>query len=228
MFDMVGIDPAIANALRRVLLAEVPTMAIEHVFIQNNTSIMPVRHLCATYCIHHVHNVADTHLQDEMLAHRLGMVPIRADPRLMTARSSEETGSEKDTIVFKLLAKGPKAPHTDSRGASTSWCALLLVYNAATVTICECIPLHSDVGAARVAFSRQRNPRGDQRPLCHRPGLAAPGWGSASARRHPAHAASPWTGHQTGGARNQGCAVLEEYCCVLCMHDGISCTHNSS
>lgn len=42
VFDMVGIDPAIVNALRRVLLAEVPTMAIEHVFIQNNTSIMPV------------------------------------------------------------------------------------------------------------------------------------------------------------------------------------------
>lgn len=42
VFDMVGVDPAIANALRRILLAEVPTMAIEHVFIKNNTSIMPV------------------------------------------------------------------------------------------------------------------------------------------------------------------------------------------
>ena len=58
-FDMVGVDPAIANALRRVLLAEVPTMAIEKVFINNNTSI----------------------IQDEVLAHRLGLVPIRADPR---------------------------------------------------------------------------------------------------------------------------------------------------
>ena len=58
-FDMVGVDAAIANAVRRVLLAEVPTMAVEKVFINNNTSI----------------------IQDEVLAHRLGLIPIRADPR---------------------------------------------------------------------------------------------------------------------------------------------------
>ena len=38
VFDMVGVDTSIANALRRILLAEVPTMAIEKVFILNNTS----------------------------------------------------------------------------------------------------------------------------------------------------------------------------------------------
>ena len=31
VFDMIGIDPAIANAFRRILLSEVPTMAIEKV-----------------------------------------------------------------------------------------------------------------------------------------------------------------------------------------------------
>ena len=56
---MVGVDAAIANALRRILLAEVPSMAIEKVFINNNTSI----------------------IQDEVLAHRLGLIPIKADPR---------------------------------------------------------------------------------------------------------------------------------------------------
>ena len=45
-FDMVGIDPAIANAFRRILIAEVPTMAIEHVFYVNNTSIITVRPVC--------------------------------------------------------------------------------------------------------------------------------------------------------------------------------------
>ncbi|KAJ8308705.1 hypothetical protein KUTeg_013579 [Tegillarca granosa] len=59
-FDMVGVDAAIANAFRRILLSEVPTMAIEKVFIYNNTSI----------------------IQDEVLAHRLGLIPIKADPRL--------------------------------------------------------------------------------------------------------------------------------------------------
>ncbi|KAK8271261.1 hypothetical protein V6Z11_D11G250200 [Gossypium hirsutum] len=59
-FDMIGIDAAIANSFRRILIAELPTMAIEKVLIANNTSI----------------------IQDKVLAHRLGLVPIRVDPRL--------------------------------------------------------------------------------------------------------------------------------------------------
>ena len=42
-FDIRGIDPAIANALRRILIADVPTVAIEHVFFVNNTSVIAVR-----------------------------------------------------------------------------------------------------------------------------------------------------------------------------------------
>lgn len=59
VFEMKGVDAPIANALRRILISEVPTMAIEKVFINNNTSIIP----------------------DEVLAHRLGLIPIAADPR---------------------------------------------------------------------------------------------------------------------------------------------------
>lgn len=44
-FDMIGVDPAIANALRRILIAEVPTIAIEHVFVVNNTSIIQVSYV---------------------------------------------------------------------------------------------------------------------------------------------------------------------------------------
>ena len=44
VFDMIGIDPAIANAFRRILLSEVPTMAIEKVFILNNTRPNPNPH----------------------------------------------------------------------------------------------------------------------------------------------------------------------------------------
>ncbi|KAF6115601.1 RNA polymerase I and III subunit C [Phyllostomus discolor] len=67
-FDMVGIDAAIANAFRRILLAEVPTMAVEKVLVYNNTSIV----------------------QDEILAHRLGLIPIHADPRLFEYRIQGE------------------------------------------------------------------------------------------------------------------------------------------
>lgn len=41
-FDIQGIDPAITNALRRILISDVPTVAIEHVFFVNNTSIIAV------------------------------------------------------------------------------------------------------------------------------------------------------------------------------------------
>lgn len=40
VFDIIGIDAPIANALRRILLVEVPTMAIEKVWIMENNSII--------------------------------------------------------------------------------------------------------------------------------------------------------------------------------------------
>ena len=58
-FDLIGVDASIANAYRRIMLAEVPIMAIEKVYMMNNTSIMP----------------------DDVLAHRMGLLPIKADPR---------------------------------------------------------------------------------------------------------------------------------------------------
>ena len=62
VFDVSGIDASVANALRRIMLSEVPTMAIEQVYIQMNSSI----------------------IHDEVLAHRLGLVPIKVDPRAFT------------------------------------------------------------------------------------------------------------------------------------------------
>jgi DNA-directed RNA polymerase I and III subunit RPAC1 len=72
----------IVNALRRILLAEVPTMAIEKVFIRNNTS--PVN--------------------DESLAHRLGLVPILADARRFHEASSGSSFTESNCIAFRLHA----------------------------------------------------------------------------------------------------------------------------
>ncbi|GLJ16024.1 hypothetical protein SUGI_0265840 [Cryptomeria japonica] len=53
-FDLYGTDVSIANALRRVMIAEVPTLAIELVDIESNSSC----------------------LADEMVAHRLGLLPL--------------------------------------------------------------------------------------------------------------------------------------------------------
>jgi DNA-directed RNA polymerase alpha subunit len=56
-FKLSACNPAIANALRRILLAEVPCLAIDIVEVKHNTGVMV----------------------DEMLSHRLGLVPIVSD-----------------------------------------------------------------------------------------------------------------------------------------------------
>ncbi|TFG13450.1 DNA-directed RNA polymerase subunit D [Candidatus Thorarchaeota archaeon] len=53
-FLLEGVDVAFANALRRTMLTRLPSMAIDEVLILENTSVM----------------------YDEMLAHRLGLVPL--------------------------------------------------------------------------------------------------------------------------------------------------------
>lgn len=77
-FDLVGVDASIANAFRRILIAEVPTIAIEHVYVWNNTSV----------------------IHDEVLAQRLGLVPIDVDPALMEFHDGVAT--DRNTLVFRL------------------------------------------------------------------------------------------------------------------------------
>eukprot|EP00484_Ammonia_sp_Unknown_P030468 CAMPEP_0197038612 /NCGR_PEP_ID=MMETSP1384-20130603/15525_1 /TAXON_ID=29189 /ORGANISM="Ammonia sp." /LENGTH=419 /DNA_ID=CAMNT_0042469069 /DNA_START=6 /DNA_END=1265 /DNA_ORIENTATION=- len=101
IFDMIGIDTSIANAFRRVLLAEVPTVAIEDCCVYQNNSI----------------------LQDEVLCHRLGLIPIACDPRILNDLPSATEDSQylggndpSNTLIFKLhvqCSKNPKAKEND-------------------------------------------------------------------------------------------------------------------
>ena len=94
-FEMKGCSPSVANALRRILLSEVPTMAIEHVFMVNNTSV----------------------IYDEVLSHRLGLVPLRIDPRRFEFRAAGEAASESNTVVFRLNVKCDRPPRGEGPGA---------------------------------------------------------------------------------------------------------------
>jgi len=83
-FDLIGIHPFLANTFRRLILSDVPSMAIEKVHILNNTSI----------------------IQDEVLAHRLGLIPLKADPRRFEFKTdSSATPDERDTLEFELKIK---------------------------------------------------------------------------------------------------------------------------
>lgn len=55
-FTLGGTDISMANALRRIMLAEVPTLAIDFVSVEENTSV----------------------LFDEFLVHRLGLLPLNS------------------------------------------------------------------------------------------------------------------------------------------------------
>lgn len=91
--DIIGIAAPIANAYRRIMLAEVPTMAIEHVFIRQNTSV----------------------IQDEILAHRLGLVPLRVDPTKFKWKPPDLGLDTKGdvNVVFNLKAKCERLPGSD-------------------------------------------------------------------------------------------------------------------
>jgi DNA-directed RNA polymerase subunit D len=56
-FLLEGVDVAFANALRRTMVSEVPIMTIDDIFYFDNSSLVP----------------------DEILAHRIGLVPLKTD-----------------------------------------------------------------------------------------------------------------------------------------------------
>ncbi|KAL1690078.1 DNA-directed RNA polymerase [Schizophyllum commune] len=92
-FDLVGVDASIANAFRRIMIAEVPTIAIENVYVWDNTSV----------------------IVDEVLAHRLGLVPLNVDPDQMQPRKDIPT--DRDTIIFDLAVACTRKPHPSANAA---------------------------------------------------------------------------------------------------------------
>ena len=88
-FTIHGATPAFANAFRRSMIGEVPTLAIEDIRIYDNTSV----------------------LFDEILAHRIGLIPIKTDLSQYKPRAECTCGGEGCpgcTVTFTLSVEGPK------------------------------------------------------------------------------------------------------------------------
>ncbi len=104
------------NALRRIALAEVPVMAIDEVVMIENSSI----------------------LQDEMIAHRLGLVPLKTDldsynlPEDCECKS--EFGCPQCRVTLTLNAESPD-------GTRTVYSGELISENPDIVPVADQIPI---------------------------------------------------------------------------------------
>jgi DNA-directed RNA polymerase subunit D len=99
-FVIEKVNPAFANALRRVLLSDIPKMAIEDVEF----------HLGSIRDEDGKEYESISPLFDEIVAHRLGMLPIPTDISLYTSQDICDCGGEgcpNCTIMYTLNKKGP-------------------------------------------------------------------------------------------------------------------------
>lgn len=98
-FLLDGTTPAFANTLRRIMLSEVPNLAIDVVEFEDNTSA----------------------LFDEVVAHRLGMVPISFDPKKFNFKEECKCNGKGCTlceVFFALEKTGPATVYTSDLKSS--------------------------------------------------------------------------------------------------------------
>lgn len=87
-FLLEGATPAFANTLRRIMISEIPNLTIDTVEFQDNTSA----------------------LFDEIVAHRLGMLPLKFDPdkfNMPNECKCEGKGCPSCQVFFALEKTGP-------------------------------------------------------------------------------------------------------------------------
>lgn len=96
-FDFEGGNPAMANALRRTMIGDIPTIAVENVtFTANNSGLF-----------------------DEIIAHRLGLLPWQFEEGKYEFRDECdcEDGCPNCTVHLALQAEGPGAVTADDLSA---------------------------------------------------------------------------------------------------------------
>ncbi|XP_044435662.1 DNA-directed RNA polymerases II, IV and V subunit 3 [Triticum aestivum] len=95
-FELRDTDASVANALRRVMIAEVPTVAIDLVEIESNSSV----------------------LTDEFIAHRLGLIPLTSSAAMAMRLSRDCDACDGDgsceycSVEFHLAARATDSGQT--------------------------------------------------------------------------------------------------------------------
>ncbi|KAH0786763.1 putative DNA-directed RNA polymerase I and III subunit RPAC1 [Histomonas meleagridis] len=102
VFDLVNAPPSHANALRRTLISRVPSVSLEVIGITVNDGIMP----------------------DEILCHRLGLIPLDIDPKYIDFPNGPIPNDSNDpntTFLFGLNIIGGEGPEPDYTGIDSTW-----------------------------------------------------------------------------------------------------------
>lgn len=100
-FVLEGSDPSFVNALRRTMIMDVPKLAIEDVEF----------HLGPIRAEDGKEHESITPLFDEIVAHRLGLVPLPTDLKAMNIRatcpSCHGEGCPQCTVIYAINKRGP-------------------------------------------------------------------------------------------------------------------------
>jgi DNA-directed RNA polymerase subunit D len=84
-FSLEDSNPQFANALRRVSIGEIPVLSIGTVDFLSNDSV----------------------LYNEIISHRLGLIPLVFETKDFESKESEEEGTTSNEVVFAINKKGP-------------------------------------------------------------------------------------------------------------------------
>jgi DNA-directed RNA polymerase subunit D len=122
-----GVDVTFINALRRAVISEVPVMAIDEVVVIENSSI----------------------LQDEIIAHRLGLIPLKTDldgynlPEECPCKSEFGCNLCRVTLTLDVEAK---------EGTTTVYSGDLVSENPSIVPVSDKIPIIKLAKGQRLKF----------------------------------------------------------------------------
>lgn len=96
-FDLINVHCSVANAIRRILISEIPTVSIDKISILDNTSVLP----------------------DEFLAHRLGLIPISVSPEDIDSFKGEHNSS--NSLYFSLNVHNKTKEVIDVNSDDIKW-----------------------------------------------------------------------------------------------------------